>query len=185
MKTTKSLSLVSALCLLAISLTGCAAGQSTSMETQDAAAISIEVADGWIKSSDMSAAAGGMTAAFGVFTNNSDEDITLIGGSTDVAGKVEIHEVVMVDDEMKMQPIAGGIVIPAGESVTLEPGGLHVMLMELTRGLELGEEIELTLKFDGHPDLKLVLPVRTSLSGEEEYNSEEGSMEEDHSDHDH
>lgn len=171
-----------AIATLAVSLSGCA-----STETDSAPAI--EITDGWVRVSEMSAAEGGMTGAFAVLTNTSDKDITLIAGESEVAGLVEVHEVVEAEGEMKMQPIAGGILIPAGQSVTLEPGGLHVMLMKLTRGLVEGEDIALTLKFDGHPDISVSWPTRSSMSGDEEYQEGEmdmgGDSSHDDSDHDH
>lgn len=167
--TKKFVSLIAA-AAFALSLTGCAA-------TANDSSPAIEITDGWVRVSEMTETEGGMTGAFAVLTNSSDKDISLIAGESEVAGVVEIHEVAMVDGEMKMQEIAGGIKIPAGQSVTLEPGGLHVMLMKLTRGLLEGEEIALTLKFDGHPDMQVSWPTRASMSGDEEYHSHDGEGE--------
>jgi copper(I)-binding protein len=184
MKTNRKTKFISlfALASLALTLTGCATSQSDS-------APAIEITDGWVRVSEMSAAEGGMTGAFAVITNTSDKDISLIAGESEVAGLVEVHEVIEADGEMKMQPIAGGILIPAGQSVTLEPGGLHVMLMKLTRGLVEGEDIALTLKFEGHPDISVSWPTRSSMSGDEEYQEGEmdmgGDASHDDSDHDH
>lgn len=134
----------------------------------------IETSDLWVKSSEMSMV-GGMTAVFGTITNNSSEDITLTGGQTDVAAVVEIHEMAMIDGEMKMQEIGGGLLIPAGQSVTLEPGGDHIMLMELTQGIEAGQEISVTLNFDGAESLTLNgIVAKPSEGGDEEYHKQEG-----------
>lgn len=174
---------------LIATLAGCASADQQS-PTASEKTQALEISDGWVRVSEMTESEGGMTGAFATITNTSEEDITLIAGDSDVAGVVEIHEVVMVDGEMKMQPISGGIVIPAGQSVTLEPGGLHVMLMDLTRPLVEGEDISITLKFDGNEDITVSWPTRVSMSGDEEYHSHDsdmngdGSMEE-NSDHDH
>lgn len=134
----------------------------------------IETSDLWVKSSEMSNV-GGMTAVFGTITNNSSEDITLTGGQTEVADIVEIHEMAMIDGEMKMQEIGGGLVIPAGQSVTLEPGGDHIMLMELTQAIEAGQEISVTLNFDGAQSLTLTgIVAKPSEGGDEEYHKHEG-----------
>lgn len=127
--------------------------------------------DGWVRVSEFSDHAGGMTGAFAKITNNTADDITLIGGSAVDAAKVEIHEVVMLDGEMKMQAKEGGIVIPAGESVTLEPGGLHVMLMGLKKPILDGDMITVTLDFEGADSQTFTWPAKTSLSGDEEYHS--------------
>jgi copper(I)-binding protein len=84
---------------------------------------------------------------------------------------VEVHEVVMSDGEMKMQPKEGGIVIAAGSSVALEPGGLHVMLMNLSKAILDGDEVTVTLDFEGAPSQTLTLPAKTSASGDESYDS--------------
>lgn len=142
----------------------------------------VETADLWVKSSEMSMV-GGMTAIYGTLTNTTGSDITLTGATTEVAGLVEIHEVAMVDGEMKMQEIDGGLVIPAGQSVILEPGGNHIMLMELTAAIEAGQEISVTLNFDGADSLALTgIVAKPSEGGDEEYHQHEEG--EDH-DHDH
>jgi periplasmic copper chaperone A len=133
----------------------------------------IETADLWVKSSEMSMV-GGMTAVFGTITNTTAEDITLTGAETAVAGLVEIHEMAMIDGEMKMQEIDGGLLIPAGKSVSLEPGGNHIMLMELTQAVEAGQEISVTLSFDGAEALTINgIVAKPSEGGDEEYHEGE------------
>lgn len=80
-------------------------------------------------------------------TNNSDKDEVLVGGSATFAGTTEIHEMKMVDDVMKMRKLEDGLVIPAGETVELQPGGLHVMFMQLTESLVEGNPVQGTLDF--------------------------------------
>lgn len=144
----------------ALVLTGCT-------QTPD-----VTVSDYWVKSSEMSMV-GGMTAVYGTITNNSGQDITLLGGSTEVAGVVEVHEMAMIDGAMKMQKIDGGLVIPAGQSVVLEPGGNHLMLMELTQAVEPGSQISVTLDFEGTEDLTLEGVVgKPAQGGDEEYHTE-------------
>ena len=82
----------------------------------------ISATDLWVKSSETSIA-GGMTAVYGTITNNTGADIVLTGGQTDAAGITEVHEMAMIDGQMKMQEIDGGLTIPAGQSIELEPGG--------------------------------------------------------------
>jgi copper(I)-binding protein len=110
-----------------------------------------------------------MTGAFATIENHTDHDVTLVGGSAEIASMVEVHEVIMMDGEMKMQAKEGGILIKAGESVTLEPGGLHVMLMGLKEAILEGDEVTLTLDFDGYDDQTFTWPAKASLSGDEKY----------------
>lgn len=137
----------------------------------------IEVSDIWVKSSEMSTQ-GGMTAVYGTLTNNSGSDITLVGGMTSVAGVVEVHEMAMVGGEMKMQQIEGGLIIPAGQSIVLEPGGNHLMLMMLTEDITAGEEISVTFDFDGAEDLTVSgVIAKPAEGGDEEYHSGEMEMD--------
>ncbi|MBM6404690.1 copper chaperone PCu(A)C [Phycicoccus sp. CSK15P-2] len=115
---------------------------------------------------DMSAP---MTAMFGTLHNGSDEDVTVTGGSTPVAGTVELHETVRNDSgETQMQPKADGFVVPAGGDLTLQPGGDHVMLMDLTGPLANGSEATITLQTSAG-DVTLTVPVRAFSGAEESY----------------
>jgi copper(I)-binding protein len=146
------------------SLTACAA-PAASVDGHD----EIHLANGWVRVSEYSAEAGGMTGAFAEISNHTANDVTLVGGSSASAMMVEVHEVVMIDGEMKMQAKEGGILIKAGETVTLEPGGMHVMLMGLKTPLLGGETVELTLDFDGAEDITVQWPAKASLAGDESY----------------
>ncbi|QQA44261.1 DUF1775 domain-containing protein [Pelagovum pacificum] len=92
-------------------------------------------------------------------TNPGDTDDTLIAGSAPFAGRVEIHEMAMEGDVMRMRELADGLPIPAGETVVLEPGGYHVMFMELGAPLVEGENHEVTLEFENAGEVTLTFPV--------------------------
>ena len=133
--------------------------------------------DLWVKSSEMSIN-GGMTAVYGTLTNNSSQDVVLVGGATEIAGVVEVHEMAMIGGEMKMQEIDGGLTIPAGKSIVLEPGGNHLMLMMLTDDLEAGEEISVTFDFDGAEDITVDgIVAKPAEGGDEDYHSGEMEMD--------
>lgn len=161
----KVLVALGALTLVSATLTGCSMEPSGSVDGHD----EIHFSDGWVRVSEYSDHEGGMTGAFAKIENHTGNDVTLVGGSAEIAGMVEVHEVVMIDKEMKMQQKEGGIVIKAGETVTLEPGGLHVMLMGLKKPILEGDEITLTLDFDGYEDQTFTWPAKASLSGDEKY----------------
>jgi periplasmic copper chaperone A len=142
--------------VLLISLAGCGT------------ASKIEVSDAWVRSSD-SAVVGGMTGAFMKITNRSESDVTLVSAETEVAGMVEIHETVMVDGQMRMQQISGGLVIPAGSFSVLEPGGNHVMLMMLRTEVLAGDTVDIKLLFSDGTELIVTATAKPSLAGDEEY----------------
>jgi copper(I)-binding protein len=106
-----------------------------------------------------------MTGSFMTITNNGDADVSLTGGSSPVAGIVEIHEVL----EGVMTPVTGGLVIPAGESVKLRMGGYHVMLMELSAELNAGDESEMTLRFSDGSEQTVTAPIREIAMDDEIY----------------
>ncbi len=96
---------------------------------------------------DMGMGAMVTSAAYMTIENAGEIDLTLIGAAADVSDVVEIHEVTMVDNVMQMRPVEGGIVVAAGESVALEPGGFHVMLIGVKDTLEVGDAFPITLTF--------------------------------------
>lgn len=71
----------------------------------------------------------------------------LTGASSPAAGKVELHESVMDQGVMKMREVKE-MPVPAGGKVTLQPGGLHLMLMNLKQPLKEGETVSVTLVFE-------------------------------------
>ncbi|MFC5584339.1 copper chaperone PCu(A)C [Nitratireductor kimnyeongensis] len=99
--------------------------------------------------------------------NTGAVDDTLVSLTSTRAGKVEVHTMEMNNDVMVMRPVKDGLTIPAGETVTLEPGGLHVMFMQVERGFQEGEAIPLTLGFEkaGTVDMELMTgPARDKAS---------------------
>ena len=91
---------------------------------------------------------GGVSAAYLTIENRANRVYRLIAASTTGADIVEVHQTSMVDDVMQMRPVIDGIEIPDGERVSLEPGGYHIMLMDLAQELVPGDGIMLTLLFD-------------------------------------
>jgi periplasmic copper chaperone A len=80
--------------------------------------------------------------------NTGTEDDRLVGASAPFAGKVEVHEMKMDGDVMKMREINGALTIPAGGEVTLEPGGLHIMFTQLKEQIREGKKYTATLQFE-------------------------------------
>jgi copper(I)-binding protein len=106
-----------------------------------------------------------MTGSFMTIANTGAEDVTLTGGTSPLAGFIEIHEVV----DGAMQPLSGGLVIPAGGSVKLKMGGYHVMLMDLEEPLASGTEVPITLDFSNGEQIDIVAPSREIAMDDEQY----------------
>ena len=137
----------------------------------------VTITDAWVKAAD-----SGMSAAFGELENSGDTDATIVSVSSDASSMMELHEV--VDDgtgSMVMQEKDGGFVIPAGGSLTLEPGGYHFMLMDLTAPLVAGDEATFTVTFDDGSTMKFVAPVKDFTGADENYNDGGMDMGDDHS----
>ena len=156
----------------ALALTLAACGSTSSTGAVDTTAPGVTAAEAWVKAVD-----SGMTAAFLTLTNSTDKDLTLVKASTPAAGMVELHEMAMKDGQMVMQPKAGGIPVKAGSSAVLEPGGDHIMLMQLAGPVKVGDDVELTLTFDDGTTLEVTAPAKAFDGGNESYEpSPSGSM---------
>lgn len=113
-----------------------------------------------IQDADAAGSLDGVTsAAYLTIENSGDTDVTLVSVETEVAGMAQIHMTMIEDDVASMSEMTEGVVIPAGETVALEPGGMHVMLMDLTEHLRAGDEVTLTLTFDDETSQIISLPV--------------------------
>ena len=99
------------------------------------------------------------TAAFMDLTNPGETDLALVGGSSPLAGSLELHNHVMVDGVMQMRQVEE-IPVPAGETVRLGPGGWHLMLFDLARPPVEGERVAFTLTLDNGETLSVEAPVK-------------------------
>ena len=86
--------------------------------------------------------------AYLTIANPGAEDDRLLSVTAPVGEAVEIHEMTNLEGVMTMRALPEGIAIPAGESVSLAPGGLHLMILGLTAPLKTGEILEMTLNFE-------------------------------------
>lgn len=106
----------------------------------------------------------GMTAS-GVFLdihNQGKQNDTLIAVSTPAAGHSEIHESSEHNGMMHMQPLPDGLPLPAQQTTHLQPGSMHIMLMDLKQPLKPGTTIPLKLVFKHSQPLTITVPVKTS-----------------------
>ena len=87
----------------------------------------------------------------------------LVSASSPAAGVVEIHQMVMEGNTMKMRALAGGLDLPAGKTVELKPGGYHVMLMDLKTTLKAGDTVDVTLVVEGKDGKKESIAVKAPV----------------------
>jgi copper(I)-binding protein len=99
---------------------------------------------------------GARTGAGFMQLKNAGAADRVVGASSPVAGRVEMHVTVREGDVMKMREVKG-FDVPAKGSFELKPGGAHLMLMDLKQPIKKGEKVPLTLKLEKGGELKLEL----------------------------
>jgi copper(I)-binding protein len=104
----------------------------------------IEVKAPWTRATVFGAS---VAAGFLTIEDKGNQADRLTGASADIAQKVEIHEMSMQDGVMKMRALPDGIEIKPGETVTLKPGGVHLMMFGLKQKLVPGAKVHVTLNF--------------------------------------
>ena len=100
----------------------------------------------------------GQTGTGAFMTIVSKEGARLVGAASTVAGVVELHEMAMDNNVMKMRAIPG-LDLPAGREVQLKPGGYHVMLLDLKRPLKAGEKVQIELRLETRDGKRVTQPV--------------------------
>jgi copper(I)-binding protein len=125
--------------------------------TTCAAVAQVTVKDPWVR-----ATVPQQTATGAFMQLSSPADARLVSASSPVAGLVELHEMKMENDVMKMRAVPG-IDIPAGKGAELKPGGYHVMLMNLKSQMKEGEMVPLTLVIEGKDRKRQTLEVKAQV----------------------
>ncbi|MDF1671212.1 MAG: copper chaperone PCu(A)C [Roseovarius sp.] len=118
------------------------------------ASADVTISDGWARASIL---ASRPAAAY--LTLTSDQVDQLVAITTPIAGNVTIHAVETSDDGVSRMVEVDALDLPAGEPVTLAPGGMHLMLMGLSEKLEEGTELPLTMTFASGVRMEVSVPV--------------------------
>lgn len=122
----------------------------------------LSIAHPWTRQTATGQSAGG---GFTTITNGGKADDRLLGASSPASARVEIHTMAMDGGVMRMRPVTGGLAIPAGGALALQPGGNHLMLMGLKAPLELGAMVPLTLRFERAGSVTVQLKVESVTYG--------------------
>lgn len=150
--------IIKALAFAAVVIAGIAPGISTA---HDFKVGSLELKHPWsAKAPPVAPVLGGYLT----IVNTGSEPDRLVGGSTPVAERLELHESSLVDGVARMRPAKGGIEIPAGESLNLQPGGAHIMLVNPKQRPAEGEKFKATLQFEkaGQVEVEFVVQAKAS-----------------------
>jgi copper(I)-binding protein len=123
------------------------------------ASAQVQVTDAWVRASVPGQPSSG---AFMIVT--ADSDSKLLSVASPVAKDVQIHEMSMKDDVMRMGPV-DAVALPAGKAVKLDPDGYHVMLMGLTGQIKEGDQVPLTLTVQDAKGEKQTVEVQATARG--------------------
>lgn len=106
-----------------------------------------------------------VAGGFMKITNNGSEADRLVSVASDAAGMIQIHQMTVEDGIMKMSEVPGGVEIPAGQSVELKPGGLHVMFMGLKTPFKEGDKVKAVLTFEKAGTIDVEFKIEAAQKG--------------------
>lgn len=122
---------------------------------QDVMTDNLEISGAFARASPKVARAG---AGFMTITSKGEAD-TLVGFKSDVCNQPELHTHINDNGVMRMRQV-DVIEVPAGGTATLEPGGLHLMFIDMPEPLQEGTEITATLVFEKAGEVEITIPVK-------------------------
>lgn len=126
-------------------------------------------------------------AGYVTITNTGKTADRLLGGATPAAGKLEVHAATHENGVMRMRPQKEGVVIPAGGTLELKPGGYHIMFIDLKAPLKVGETVPVTLHFAKAGKVQVSFDVQslrgTPAPANHDQHNGHGQMNHDHGHH--
>lgn len=117
----------------------------------------VDVKDAWVRATIAPQKA---TGAFMQLTARTDARVVEV--KSPIAGVVQIHEMAMEKDVMRMRELSNGLALPAGKLVELKPGGYHVMMMDLKGQVKAGDVVPLTFVLEGKDGQRSTLEVKAT-----------------------
>ena len=127
-----------------------------------ASAAGVHVEDGWARATVEGMKMGG---AFMKIHNDEAKQDFLVGGSSPVADRVEVHTHVNDNGVMRMREVKGGIPLPSGQTQELKRGSYHIMFFGLKKPLQEGDKFDLNLKFKNAKPQKITVTVKPMQAG--------------------
>ena len=165
----RTLAVLSAAVVLAVAACSPPAPPAAGPLTEHAAAApGISTSEAWAAVTPAGATVG---AGYMTISNNGPAD-TLISATSSRAQRVELHEMSMDGDVMRMRPVPN-FTVPADGVVSLTPNGLHLMLTGLSAPLVAGDNVPVTLTFERAGVVEVSLPVRERTASEAEMQHEQ------------
>ncbi len=128
------------------------------------------ISPGWSRATPAGAKVAG---GYLTIKNNGTNPDTLKTGIADVSGKTEVHEMAVNNGVMTMRPLDAGLAIAPGQSVTLAPGGYHMMFLDLKQPLKQGDNFKVTLELEKVGKVVVLFSVQSV--GARDMNSGQGA----------
>lgn len=125
----------------------------------------MDISDAWVREAPPTAR---VLAAYMQITNLSDSEFTITAVTSPDFAAAELHRTAIEDGVARMLPVAA-LTIPAGDSVRLEPGGLHLMLYDPVQSLVQGDSVALVLHRSDGICLTAAVPVRRATEAGHEH----------------
>lgn len=116
----------------------------------------IEITDSWVRETPPGTT---ITAMYMNVENKGDEDDVLTSVSSQISKSAEIHQTSVDDKGVAKMEMVESVSVPAGASVQLKPGGMHIMLIDLEEPLKSGDEVEVELVFEEAGKIKVQAKV--------------------------
>lgn len=138
--------------IVLIIIAACTAMIITPAIAKDYKAGALKISQPWARATPKGAPVGGGYLAI---TNTGTSPDRFVGGSVSFAKRVEIHEMKMDNGVMKMRMLPNGLTIKPGQTVTLKPGGYHIMFTGLKKPLVKGQHVDATLRFEKAGEVKV------------------------------
>jgi copper(I)-binding protein len=132
-----------------------ALGFSFSVQAQEAKVGSIKIENAYTRATMPGQQVAG---GFMKIENKTGPADQLVSASSPISGEVQLHEMAMEGNVMKMRQVKD-IAVPAGGAVELKPGGLHLMFINIKAPLSAGESVPVKLKFAKAGEVEVKMPV--------------------------
>ncbi|HWM46952.1 MAG TPA: copper chaperone PCu(A)C [Xanthobacteraceae bacterium] len=149
----------------------------TSAMAHDYKVGSLKIDHPWARATPKGASVGG---GYMKITNTGTTPDRLVGGSSTVSGRFEVHEMSMDNGVMRMRPLKDGLEIKPGQTVELKPGSFHIMLLDLKQPLKENERVKGTLTFEKAGTVEVeyaVVAVGASPGGKDRGGKDHGGMD--------
>lgn len=122
----------------------------------------LSISGAWVRATLPNQKVGG---GYLTIENTGSDDDRLTAVSAPITERAEIHEMSMENDIMTMRRMDDGLAVPAGQSVQLEPGGLHLMFQDLDEPIQDGDTVPVTLTFERAGEVTVQMPVLPASAG--------------------